>query len=308
MGHEGVGPIEFENVPEAVFEPHREGLAVEVGCIIEQVDFNGRGGAIGIEGWPWPHMGHADPPSWSGLSRLSFRTDLNGIDSASRRQLMRTGRHEIGRAKPQGPAPGIAVDDPAGPFVGTAEEQAGTFTISVEQPLADLGAGHGELILDVSRDVYHVKSVGLAAGSKQVHIAFPTGTEPMVMPDHYRGGTQPVHEDVADEIRWLEPGEFPIEGLDDEVVESGSGEGGGPLVQGLEQLQSAIVSEKHLSRVRVKGEHHGLCGFLPGLSNHPVEECLMAEVHAVEGARGHDAPDALGEMGKTVVDVHCIQR
>ena len=93
-----------------------------------------------------------------------------------------------------------------------------------------------------------------------------------------------------------------------EKSKSGPGEGGGPLVQVLEQLQSAIVSEKHLSRVGVEGEHHGLCGFLPGLSDHPVEECLMPEVHAVEGARGHDAPDALGEMGKTVVDVHCIQR
>ena len=178
----------------------------------------------------------------------------------------------------------------------------------VQQPLADLGAGDGQLILDVGRDVHHIESVGLAAGPQQVHIAFPACTEPVVVSDHDRGGAKPVHEHVADEIRRLEPGEFPVEGLDDEVVESGLGEGGGALVQGLEELQSAVVSEEHLPRVGVEGEHHRLGPFLRGLADHPVQERLVPEVHTVKGARGDDASDALGEMGKTVVDVHCIQR
>ena len=45
-----------------------------------------------------------------------------------------------------------------------------------------------------------------------------------------------------------------------------------------------------------------------GPVDHPVQQGAVAEVHAVKGARGHDALGASWEMGKTAVNVHCDQR
>ena len=233
---------------------------------------------------------------------------MDRIDPAARCELMWAGRHEIRCAETQSAATGISVDHATKPFVGPAQKQSCTIAISGLEPLADFGAGDGEFVLDVGGDVHHIESVGFAAGPQQVHIALPTGTEPVVVADHHRGDTEPVHEDVADEICRLEPGELSVEGLNDEMVKSGSSEGGRTLVEGLEQLQATIVSKEHLSRVGIEGEHHRFCTFCCGSADHPAEEGLVPQVHTIEGARGDDAPDAWREMGKTVVDVHCTQR
>ena len=66
LGHKGVGPVEFHHVPQPLDEPHREGLAIEVGGVIEQVDLDGRRVAVGIEGGAGAHVGHADPTAVAG--------------------------------------------------------------------------------------------------------------------------------------------------------------------------------------------------------------------------------------------------
>ena len=154
----------------------------------------------------------------------------------------------------------------------------------------------------------HVESVGLAAVPQQVDVALPSGTEPVVVADHDGCASEALHEHIAHEVRGLEPGEIPIERLDDQVVESGVGELRNALVQGLEQLQSAVIPEQDLTGVGVKGEDDGLRAFRTGPVDHPVQQGAVTEVDPVKGARGHDALGASGEMGKTAVNVHCDQR
>ena len=96
--------------------------------------------------------------------------------------------------------------------------------------------------------------------------------------------------------------------LDDQVVEAGAGELRNALVEGLEQLESAVVPEQDLSGVGVEGEDEGLRVLRTGPVDHPVQQGAVAEVDPVKGARGHDALGTSGEMGKTAVNVHCDQR
>ena len=77
------------------------------------------------------------------------------------------------------------------------------------------------------------------------------------------------------------------------------------LIQGLDELQSAVGPEEHLTGVWVKGEDHGF-GLLPGrFVNHPLQEGLVPEMDPVKSARGDDAPPVGREVGESFVDQHC---
>ena len=157
-------------------------------------------------------------------------------------------------------------------------------------------------------NVDHVEPVGLPAVPQQVDVTLSSGAEPVVVADHDGCTAEAFHQHIAHEVGGLEPGEIPVERLDDQVVEAGAGELRNALVEGLEQLESAVVPKQDLSGVGVEGEDEGLRVLRTGPVDHPVQQGAVAEVDPVKGARGHDALGTSGEMGKTAVNVHCDQR
>jgi hypothetical protein len=74
--------------------------------------------------------------------------------------------------------------------------------------------------------------------------------------DHNGGTAQSVHQDFPNKFCRLEPRKLQIEGLNDQMVQAGFGQGSGPLIQGLEQLKAAVFSEQDLTWVGVKGQNN----------------------------------------------------
>ena len=254
LGHEGIGPVKFHHVPEPGFEMDRQDGAIQVRSIIEEVNLHGGGLVSFVERGAGPDVGHALPVA-------ALPLDMDRIDAGARGELMFPDWDEVGGPKAEGAAAGIAVDDATGPGLGSAQQDAGTIAVACGAPLADLGAGDGQFILDVGRNVDHVESVGLAAVPQQVDVALSSGTEPVVVADHDGCAPKALHEHIAHEVRGLEPGEIPVEGLDDKVVEARAGELRNALGQGREQLQTAVVSEQDLTGVGGEGEDDGLRAF-----------------------------------------------
>ena len=168
---------------------------------------------------------------------------------------MRAGGHEVGCAESEGPAAGIAVDDPTGPRVG-ATHPAGRRR---NRRPADVGG-----FWCWRRSVHPRCGRGCAPHRIRRPRRIPAAG-PHRLPGLHRTGGRAHHDRGGSPVRPParsgrnpsdEPRERPVKRLDDEVVESGLGEGGGALVEGLEQLQSAVVSEEDLPRVGIEGEHH----------------------------------------------------
>jgi hypothetical protein len=128
--------------------------------------------------------------------------------------------------------------------------------IAVAQTLPDFGARNGEFVFDVGWNVHHIESVCFPAAPQQFYVAFSASAETVIVADHNGGTAQPVHQDFPNKFCRLEPRELQIEGLNDQMVQAGFGQGSGPLIQGLEQLKAAVFSEQDLTWVGVKGQNN----------------------------------------------------
>ena len=305
--------FKFPDVAEVGDKGQLDFPAVQIGRPFrEQVGLHMTLAGVGLKGWSGPDVDHGLP-----LGRLwRFRCNIvrkgtlhhpgpGRIDAFRWEQLAGFTGREVGGAESKRASTAIPFHDFATPGVVPPEQIPGAIEVAFVHLLADLRAGDRQLAFDVGGDVHHVETIGLAARPQQLHIAFAPGSEPVVVADDDRGRSEPVYEDFPDEFGGLQPGEGPIEMLDDEVVESRLRQAFRPLPEGLQQLQSAVLPEEHLPGVRVEGQHDRLGILPPGFFGHPIEQGPVAEVDPVKCAGGDDAVAVRLEMGKTLVDAHC---
>ena len=303
---EAVGGVEFLDVSEPLGKTEGEGAAVNVWPpSLEKVDFN-PGGCIGFV------KGGAGADVHHGRHRVAGRViapiGLDGVDAWRGQNLIGNEGIEIGRGESQLPPPSVSPDHLSLPLEALPHQRAGARHIAIVETLPDFGAGDGEFVLDVRGDVGYIESVSLAAFSKEFFVALPARSESVVVAHHYGGAAEPSDEDVPDKVLRTKPGERPVERLDDEVVEARGFEGLCPLIEGLEQLQPAVFAKEDLPRVWIEGEHHGLSSGGLCFIHHPAQQCLVAQVHAIKGACGHDAAGAGWEVGESTVKLHERQK
>ena len=303
---EAVGGVEFLDVPKLRDKGEGKGAAVQVWPPgLEKVDFHPgscpslvkRGAGADVH-----HGGHGV------AGGVVAPIGLDGVDPRCGQDLIGFEGIEVGRGESQLPAPAVSADHLTLPLEAMPHQGAGAGHIAVVEPLPDFGAGDGEFVFDVRGDVGHIESVRLPAFAKEFFVALPARSESVVVAHHHGGAAEPSDEDVPDEVFWTKPGESAVERLDDQVVQANDFEGLRPLIEGLEQLQSAVVAKEDLPRMGVEGEHHGLGIGGLGLLHHPAQEGLVAQVHAIEGACRHDAAGAGREVGESVVKLHECQK
>ena len=220
LGHEGVGGVEFLDVPEPLdkaeerVRPYRSGRP------------SSKGGPR-RSGGSSPSSNVGRGPMWAmPLHRVAGRVvapiDMDSIDAGARAELIvlrpeRGWRSESPGCRPRA-SPWTTRPGPLGP--GPA--RAGAVAVALGETLADFGAGDGEFILDVRGDVGHVESVASPHSRSRStspsrpapnRWSWPTTTVVQPSPRTRTSRTKSVR---------TKPGERPVERLDDKVVEPGS--------------------------------------------------------------------------------------
>ena len=128
----------------------------------------------------------------------------------------------------------------------------------------------------------------------------------MVVSDDDGRGAEALDEHIADEIFWLAGEKMRgSKGCMTRWSRPVSARQACALVHGLDQFQSAGIAKEHLAWVGVKSEHGGLGLLFFGFVDHPIEQRPVAQMNAVKGAGGHNAPLAGRKVGKSSVNAHC---
>ena len=218
---------------------------------------------------------------------------------------MRFSGFEIGGAEAECAPPSISCNNFSAPSMISAEQCVCCREVAVPKPLSDFGAGYGEFAFDVGRDVLDAEAKSLPAGPQQFHIAFAACSESVVVSNDDGRGAEAFDEHIADKIFWLEARKCAAKGLYDQVIETSFCQTGCALVHGLDQFQSAGIAKEHLAWMGIKSEHGGLGLLFFGFVDHPFEQRLVAQMNAVKGAGGHNAPLAGRKVGKSSVNAHC---
>ena len=111
-------------------EVDAEGLAVEVGVVVEEVDFYALLGE-GAEGGAVAYIEHAEAGG-----AIVGDGDADGVGSVARQELEGVGGLDVGGGEAEAAAYALAVGDGAGEAVGSAEELVGEGYIAVGERLA----------------------------------------------------------------------------------------------------------------------------------------------------------------------------
>ena len=111
-------------------EVDAEGLAVEVGVVVEEVDFYALLGE-GAEGGAVAYIEHAEAGG-----AIAGDGYPDGVGAVARQELEGVGGLDVGGGEAEAAAYALAVGDGAGEAVGSAEELVGEGDIAVGERLA----------------------------------------------------------------------------------------------------------------------------------------------------------------------------
>lgn len=308
--NQGVGAIEFLNVPQPLDEGQFDGCSVQMRIVcIEQVCFHGGGALVVFKGGSRTDVNHGRPAGFRSVEPVCIQqVEFGCIHTGRREQLQGFHCGEIGGAKTEYTSPCFSFHDFSSPSMGAAQQLRGGVHTARFDALANLGAGNGQFSFDMGGDVYHVETIGFSAAAKQFHIAFAPCSESMVMSDCDGGGAHPPDQNIPNEFLRAKSGKGNVEWLHYEVVQSSRGETGSPLVERLQKLETRVFPKEHGPGVWIKRENHGFRVLGLRLLNHPVQQGPMPEVHTVKGAGRHDPFPVLCEVGKSFVDLHAVRR
>lgn len=307
--HEGLGALEFLNLPNARLEPDFECCSIEFGSlVIEKVDFHSGGTVCILEGGARAYVDHGRPalrtPGFCRRVIVGQGMNPGGIYPFSRQQLVRFFCSKVGSRISQLLASAVSMDHRSAPRWGMTEQTPGFRNGAVSDPLADFGAGHGDFALDMGRDVLDDEAIRFAAGLEKFHVSFPSCSETVVVSYNDGRGAQSFNEHIPNEFLGPEPGEGAVERLNDQMIQSGFRQFLDPLIEGLDQLQATVFPEQHLAGVGVKSEHDRLSIAFCGFFHHPVQQGTVSEMDSVKCAGGDNALSALWEVGKSSVCQH----
>lgn len=255
--------------------------AVEVGGMVEEMDFEERAGMGGIDGGPETEV---EDGGVGGEGVGWIDADAGGIDT--QRGEFESGDGDVGGGEAELPAELPARDDFAGDGVGATEE----FGYGSEPAFAEIGpdAGAGDAF---GSDVDGGDGVGgeaefVSEGFQQGDIAGTLVPEMESLADGDAAEPAEVAGERADEMLSGNAAQFSGEGNDQGGIDAEGGQGAEALGDGLKQAWCAVRGDD-MERMGVEGGDDG-----PGVEGACVEEglsdhMLVAEVDAIEHAEGH---------------------
>ncbi|MNN58230.1 hypothetical protein D3C81_1732690 [compost metagenome] len=177
---------------------------------------------------------------------------------------------------------------PAGNGEGTAQQALGEGEVGRSQGLAHPGAADPLTIeLHGSRG-FDAEALGLAGLQEEGEIAGTIATEAEIVADLQVRRAQPFHQHRMDELRGAELAQAAIEGQAEHPVHALAGQQL-ELVAQARQAHRCRIRAEVLARLRLENHHAAGQTQLSRTLAQPLENGLVAAVHAVEIADGGDA-------------------